>query len=123
MRASSSKEARPDILKGDLLTKAVLGPCRVRSETDHPCFRPAVVEIGGIPFCEQCAREQEAYFEIGELTQPLANDRTEQARDFHPGETPFGPLLKALGRMRRGLTAHTGEVEPERAKATVGSLK
>jgi hypothetical protein len=107
------------------LTKAKtgLGPCRVRSETDHPCLRPAVVEIGGIPFCESCAREQEAYFEIGELTQPLANDRTEQARDFRPDESPFGPLLKALGRMRRELTGHTGEAESERAKATVGSLE
>jgi hypothetical protein len=27
-----------------------------------------VVEIQGIPFCEACAREQEAYFAIGELT-------------------------------------------------------
>jgi hypothetical protein len=28
-----------------------------------------VVEIQGIPFCEGCAREQEAYFAIGTLTQ------------------------------------------------------
>jgi hypothetical protein len=26
------------------------------------------MEIWGIPFCESCAREQEAYFAIGELT-------------------------------------------------------
>jgi hypothetical protein len=26
-----------------------------------------VVKILGVPFCEQCAREQEAYFAIGEL--------------------------------------------------------
>jgi len=30
------------------------------------------VEIRGIPFCEACAREQEAYFAIGELTQEKA---------------------------------------------------
>jgi hypothetical protein len=38
----------------------------------------AVMEIWGIPFCEACAREQEAYFDIGKLTmqpQRLASDR------------------------------------------------
>ena len=45
-----------------------LGLCQVRSETDHPCSRQAVVEIWGIPFCKPCAREQEAYFAIGELS-------------------------------------------------------
>jgi hypothetical protein len=34
-----------------------------------------VVEIQGVPFCERCAREQEAYFAIGELTQEPASDR------------------------------------------------
>ena len=43
-------------------------PCQVRSETDNPCPRPASVTIRGVPFCEPCAREQEAYFTIGELT-------------------------------------------------------
>jgi hypothetical protein len=45
-----------------------------------------VVEIRGIPFCEACAREQEVYFVIGELTQG------EQKRDLHSE-----PLSKALG--------------------------
>ena len=44
-----------------------LGPCQVRSKTEHPCSRRAVTEIRGIPFCEPCAREQEAYFAIGNL--------------------------------------------------------
>ena len=48
-----------------------LGPCHVRSDTGHPCPRRAVVKIRGIPFCERCAREQEAYFAIGEVTQGL----------------------------------------------------
>jgi hypothetical protein len=43
-------------------------PCQVRSKTESPCLHRAVVEIQGIPFCEACAREQEAYFAIGELT-------------------------------------------------------
>jgi hypothetical protein len=42
-----------------------LGPCQVRSKTEHPCPHQAVMEIWGIPFCERCAREQEAYFAIG----------------------------------------------------------
>ncbi|MDQ3835134.1 MAG: hypothetical protein M3315_16250 [Actinomycetota bacterium] len=55
------------------MTKATtkLGTCQVRSDTGHPCPRPAVVKIWGIPFCERCAREQEAYFAIGEVTQGL----------------------------------------------------
>ncbi len=45
-----------------------LGPCQVGSKTDRPCPRLAVVEICGVSFCEQCAREQEAYFAIGEMS-------------------------------------------------------
>jgi predicted Fe-S protein YdhL (DUF1289 family) len=40
----------------------------VRSNTESPCSRRAEVDILGIPFCEACARQQEAYFAIGELT-------------------------------------------------------
>ena len=45
------------------------GPCQMRSKTESPCPHRAVVEIRGIPFCEACGREQEAYFAVGELTQ------------------------------------------------------
>jgi hypothetical protein len=62
--------------------------CKVRSGTDNPCLRLAVVKVSGVPFCEPCAREQEAYFAIGELT-----------------EVPEGlrekPLVELLNRMRR----------------------
>ena len=47
--------------------------CKVRSETYIPCLRPAMVKVRGIPFCEPCAREQEAYFAIGELTEAPRN--------------------------------------------------
>jgi hypothetical protein len=61
----------------------------VRSGTDHPCRRPAVVKIRGVPFCEPCAREQEAYFAIGELTEaPQPRGYTET-------------LASILDRMRR----------------------
>jgi hypothetical protein len=43
--------------------------CQVRSRTQSPCLHRAVVQIRSIPFCEACAREQEVYFAIGELTQ------------------------------------------------------
>ena len=68
------------------------GSCQVRSKTQSPCLHRAVVEIQGIPFCEPCAREQEAYFAIGELTQ-------EEAQGFRSK-----PLAEALERMRRERT-------------------
>jgi uncharacterized protein (UPF0212 family) len=55
-----------DVLKTEATKK--LGLCQVGSKTDRPCPRQAVIEIRGVPFCEQCAREQEAYFAIGELS-------------------------------------------------------
>ena len=65
-----------------------LGQCQVRSGTARPCRRPAVVKVRGIPFCEQCAREQEAYFAIGELTEA-------------PWRPHDDPLVEVLDRMRR----------------------
>ena len=63
-------------------------PCKVRSKRESPCTNQAVVEIQGIAFCEPCAREQEAYFAIGELTQGTQGLRSK-------------PLAEALERMRR----------------------
>jgi hypothetical protein len=68
-----------------------LGPCQVRSRTESPCPRRAEVEIMGVVMCGPCAREQEAYFAIGELTQ-----------DKHG--VPTKALAEALGRMRRERT-------------------
>ena len=72
------------------MTEAKQEPCQVRSRTDSPCPRSAEVEIMGVAFCGPCAREQEAYFAIGELTQQ------EEAQDLRSG-----PLVEALERMRR----------------------
>ena len=91
------------------------GPCQVRSKTESPCSRRAEVEIEGVVFCGPCARQQEAYFAIGELTQE------EKAQGFRSKS-----LAEALERMRReragsrkGITAkmlhgHSGvdEIEP-----------
>ena len=76
----------------------MLVPCQVRSKTVGPCPHRAVVEIRGIAFCGSCAREQEAYFAIGELTQ-------EEAQDFRRK-----PLAEALERMRRERTGGTGGI-------------
>ena len=72
-----------------------LGSCQVRIETDNPCPHMAVVKIRGVPFCGRCAREQEAYFVIGELTQPrdldeglLAKVLEETSWERRRGEAP-----------------------------------
>ena len=69
--------------------KTKSGLCQVRSNTESPCPRSAEVEILGVAFCGPCARQQEAYFAIGELTQQ------EEARDLRSG-----PLVEALERIR-----------------------
>jgi hypothetical protein len=56
-----------------------LGRCQVGSGTAHPCRNPGVVTIRGIPFCESCAREQEAYFTIGELTEASGEPEDERS--------------------------------------------
>ncbi len=94
-----------------------LGPCQVRSETDHPCPRPAVVKIQDIPFCQRCAHEQESYFAIGELTQALANDRTNRALDFRRAE----PVIEMLDRIRWELRRRLVEAGTERTKAAAES--
>ncbi len=77
--------------KGGFVTETPLpAPCQVRSETEDPCPRRAVAEIRGVAFCGPCAREQEAYFAIGELV----------AREGERG-LRGKPLAEALERLRR----------------------
>ena len=96
-------------MKEDLLTGEMtnLGTCQVQSETDRPCHRPAVVQIWGIPFCEQCAREQKAYFAIGELTQRPASERR---------------LAEALDRLRREFDGRMAEVGSAKRKEYAKTL-
>ena len=108
-------EGRQDLLRPEATTER--GTCRVRSETDHPCSRPAVVKICGVPFCERCAREQEAYFAVGELTQALAADRTNRTLDFRRAE----PVVEMLDRMRWELTRRFVEAGTERTKVAAAS--
>ena len=70
----SLKEPGDCAERGDILSKVVtnkLETCQVRSGTDRPCDRPAAVRLQGIPFCEPCAHEQQAYFAIGGLTESV----------------------------------------------------
>jgi hypothetical protein len=57
------------------------GPCQVRIYTESPCLGRAEVEILGIPFCEACARQQEAYLSIGELTHVEGRDLRHETED------------------------------------------
>ena len=72
------------------MTGATIPPrCQVRSRTESPCPRRAAAEIRGVGFCGPCAREQEAYFAIGELV--ARGERSLRGR----------ALAEALGRVRR----------------------
>ena len=68
--------------------------CKVRSGTDNPCLRLAVVKVSGVPFCEPCACEQEAYITIGELTEVPEGLREKPLIELKP-------LVELLNRMRR----------------------
>jgi hypothetical protein len=72
-----------------------LGACQVRISTESPCPRSAEVEILGVAFCGPCAREQEAYFAIGELTH-------EDGRDLR--SKPLAEVLQRKLRERVGST-------------------
>ncbi len=69
-----------------------LESCQVRSRTDRPCLRPAAVKIQRISFCEPCAREQEVYFAIGELTEVSRR----------PGNESLAEMLYPTRWIRRG---------------------
>ena len=84
------------------------GPCQVRSNTDRPCLHRAVMEIRGVPFCEGCVREQEAYFAVGELVQEVQGLRNEV-------------LVEALDRIRCERTGYTAVAEIEKVKVMLGS--
>ena len=75
--------------------------CQVRSKTKSPCPHRAVVEIRGIAFCGPCARQQEAYFAIGELTQEETQGLRSKA------------LAEALERMRQERAGGRGGIVAE----------
>jgi hypothetical protein len=92
-----SRFRRKKVLLTQATTKA--GPCQVRSRTQSPCLHQAVVEIRGIPFCEACAREQEVYFAIGELTREETRDLRGQPLSKSLGKT-LGEMLDKMRRQR-----------------------
>ena len=76
----------------EAMTKPEL--CQVRSNTESPCPRRAEVEILGVAFCGPCARQQEVYFAIGELTH-------EDGRDLR--SKPLAEVLERNRRERAGI--------------------
>ncbi|MDQ4063930.1 MAG: hypothetical protein M3122_08620 [Actinomycetota bacterium] len=103
-----------------MIRSTAMGRCGVRSGTDSPCLRPAALKIGGVPFCKRCAREQEAYFAVGELTQALAANRAGQSQRFRRNEPLIGRLVETLRKIRRVERAGY-TVREDRAKAAVGN--
>jgi hypothetical protein len=87
------------------LTEGVkkLGLCQVRVYTESPCSRIAEVEILGVAFCGPCARQQEVYFAIGELTH-------EEWQDLR--SKPLTEVLERKRRERVGSTNGTAAAMP-----------
>jgi hypothetical protein len=85
------------------LTEAATKPgsCQVGINAENPCPRRAEVEILGVAFCGPCARQQEAYFAIGELT-------IEDGRDLRSK-----PLAEALEKIRRERTSGRDSIAAE----------
>ena len=79
------------------------GPCQVGINAEDPCSRRAEVEILGVAFCGACARKQEAYFLIGELTH-------EDGRDLR--SKPLAEVLERKWREREGSTDGIATVMP-----------
>ena len=97
--------------KGALLTEATMpAPCQVRRKTESPCPNLAVAEIRGVAFCASRAREQEAYFAIGEL---LTRGEERGLRGK--------PLAEALSRVRRGRSGGREGVAAEVHGGTSGA--
>jgi hypothetical protein len=99
--------------KGAPLSGATVpAPCQMRSKTENPCPHPAVVEIRGVAFCGPCAREQEAYFAIGEL---VARGEARGLRSK--------PLAEALERLRRERAGGREGVAAEVHRGTSGAYE
>jgi hypothetical protein len=84
--------------------------CQVRSRTDLPCGRPAVATILGVRFCERCAREQENYFAVGELTQVPRGERGVTESVGYAGRVPRSGCPAGPPGRRRGPAARSVKV-------------
>ena len=93
------------------MTQAVTKPgrCQVRIYAENPCPRSSEVEILGVAFCGACARQQEVYFAIGELTH-------EEARDLHTKT-----LAEVLERKRREREL-TGGITPQSSRSAINEF-
>lgn len=94
-----------------------LESCWVRSEADHPCDRPAAVEIMGVPFCGPHAHEQEVRLAVDQLAQAqgLVAGWQRQARDLVNER-----LVEALELMQREFAFRFAEARKRREVVRVG---
>lgn len=91
----------------------------MRNKTEHPCTHQAVLQIHGIPFCGAHAREQKAYFAMGELTQegqdlgnePLAAARRLRGKGeaMHEDQRVSDMVNGVLSRQATARAERTGE--------------
>ncbi len=84
--------------------------CQVRSQTEVPCGRPAATMVLGVLLCERCAREQEGYFAVGELTQvPRGREARGDVAATRARPTRCSPRAAGvLLRLREGATGGKG---------------
>ena len=86
------------------------GRCQVRTGAGSPCGRPAATEVLGVPFCERCAREQEDYFAIGELTQAPRGRRAVTGSLGRDTETPHSQANVKRWRHSRRTVVKGGKI-------------
>jgi len=112
--------------KGAILTGATVpAACQMRSKTENPCPRRAVAEIRGVAFCGPCAREQEAYFAIGELV------AREGARGHRAGRWPrrwrgcggSARVARRVSPRRRCIAGPRGRTKPSLSRLGTASLE
>src|SRR5215217_6806022 len=103
----SKKRSKSCGTEGSLTEVTKPGPCQVRVYAENPCLRQAEVEILGVAFCGPCARQQEVYFAIGELTH-------EEVRDLYSK-----PLAEVLERKRRERELAGGIIAPKRNRSAI----
>lgn len=80
--------------------------------TESPCHRPATTRVMGVPYCGRCAREQRAYFAIGETVRPQASS---DGLSETAGRFLDGPLADAL----RGIRSTSVRRDVKKRRATV----
>jgi hypothetical protein len=94
------------------------GVCQVRSQTDLPCGRPAAATVLRVLLCQRCAREQEGYFAVDELTRV---PRGREPRGAAATRAAWTRLSRAAGGRRLRERATGGKGVPFLAAVVVAA--